>query len=476
MWLFGRKRLLLLVALVLSPMTQAETGLSLLPAPQSLAHPDEGMSALQRELEQLAAAGSYRDAVTPAQTLAEALASDPVLSTQALENLALVQLRAGDLAGGVEHLRQVLDRLRQSGNFRDPRLARPLFALGVAYYQLGDYAKAVEHIEQANFVTRTDRGLESLEQITHDELLLDGLIKTGRLEEALDRLEVSLNIQRQALQRGPELEQALARAARWYRTLNVAYQEGLLHEERLEILAESLGAQSLELVPVYYDLAASYSRRLYDDLEKLQGIKAAERNVSYSFVRSDQMRRTLSFESGNQMDERALLDAEWKAVRALKLALRIQEAQPEPDLAAIADTYVRLGDHYQLIGDSRKARRYYQRAYDLLNENGRSDYLAQIFGAPVPIYQRPLKLPSTDDPGVLSAYQGEAELVLDVNSRGQPRNIELLEIRPEQASVLEDKALRYSRDTIFRPRFTDKGTVETQQMRYIYHFQPSAAR
>ena len=61
-----------------------------------------------------------------------------------------------------------------------------------------------------------------------------------------------------------------------------------------------------------------------------------------------------------------------------------------------------------------------------------------------------------------------------MNSRGQPRNIEVVELRPRQAAILEDKALRYSRDTIFRPRLTEEGTVSTEKMRYIYQFRPAA--
>lgn len=451
----------------------ADTSKWQLPPPYRLLPQDSNLLKTQQQFEQLAAAGRYADAVAPARSLSEALAADPALGLQALENFALMRLHSGDLTGGIESLQQVLARLQQSGNFRDPRLARPLLALGVAYYHAGDLTQAINHIEQGIFVTRTDKGLEAIEQTVHDDVLLDSLVRSGRLEDALDRLDVSLNIQRQALAGGPELEQALARAARWYRDLNAPFQESVLHEERLEMIAARAGENSTELVPVYYDLASSYSRRMHDDLDKLRDMKSAERNVSYSFVRSDQIRRAMNYQYDNRQDDRALIDAEWKAVRALKVALRILEDQPEPDSNAIAETYVRLGDHYQLIGDSRKARRYYQRAYDIFSENGATEYLAQTFGTPVPIYQKPLKLPPTNDPEILSAYQGQAELVLDVNSRGQPRNIELLEVRPKQASALEDKALRYSRDTIFRPRITDKGSVETEKMRYIYHFQPT---
>ncbi|MBB3047493.1 tetratricopeptide (TPR) repeat protein [Litorivivens lipolytica] len=470
----GRDVKRLIALLLCIPSVWAASEVELLPAPASLVLADSQLARLQQQLDRSVAAGQYPQALDSARRLAQALASDPVSGTAALENLGLIEIQSGDAAAGISSLEQVLERLRASGNFRDPRLARPLYAIGVGYYQLKDYLKAIDYIEQANFVTRTDKGLESLEQTRHDDLLLDSLIRVGRVDDAMDRLDVSTNIQRMALKEGPELERALYKAARWYSLLEAAYQESSLHEERLEILAKTYGADSPELVPVYYDLASSYSRRMHDDLDRLRGMKSAERNVSYSFVRSDQVRRAIAYDQGARSDDRTLLDAEWKAVRALKIALRILEDQDEPDLQAIAETYVRLGDHYQLIGNDRKARRYYQRAYDMLHENGATEYLAQTFGSPVPIYQKPLKLPSTNDPAVLSAYQGEAELLLDVNSRGQPRNIEVVELRPQQASVLEDKALRYSRDTIFRPRITEDGTVSTEKMTYIYQFRPGA--
>ena len=474
MAILGRSVKRLIALLLCIPSVWAAGGLELLPPPTSLVLNDSQLTRLQQQVDRSVASGQYREALDSARQLAQALAADPVSGVSALENLGLIEIQAGELDTGIGSLEAVLEKLRGSGSFRDPRLAKPLYALGIAYYQLQDYLKAIDYIEQANFVTRTDKGLESLEQTRHDDLLLDSLIRVGRLEEAMDRLEVSTNIQRQAIGGGPELEQALYRAARWYSLLEASYHESRLHEERLEILAQVVGAESPELVPVYYDLANSYSRRLHDDLERLRDMKAAERNVSYSFVRTDQVRRAIAYDQGARSDDRMLIDAEWKAVRSLKIAQRILEDQPEPDQRAIADSYVRLGDHYQLIGDERKARRYYQRAYDLLHENGATDYLAQTFGTPVPIYHKPLKLPATNDPTLISAYQGEAELLLDVNSRGQPRNIEVVELRPRQAAILEDKALRYSRDTIFRPRLTEEGTVSTEKMRYIYQFRPAA--
>lgn len=461
----------LLLALCVSLPVRADY--ARLPALVSLSLVDSRLAARQQQLEQTMAAGDYPAALQPAQELAQALMADRQLAPVALSNLALVQLRLGDSVGAIGNFQLAIEQLKQGGNFRDPRLTSPLYALGVTYYQAENYPLAIDYFEQANFITRADKGLESLEQTAYDDLLLESFLKTGRLESATDRLESALNIHRQALKGGPELEQALARAARWYRRLDAPYQESRLHEERLEILAAQLGETHPDLVPLYYDLAGSYSRRMRSDLDKLRDIKTAERNVSYSFVRTDQVRRAISNEFGESADNRALLDSEWKAVRALKIALRIQEEQLPPPVSAMGETYVRLGDHYQLLGDDRKARRYYQRAYELLREGGGEESLVSTFGSPVPLYQKPMKLPVTDDPELQSAYQGEIELVMDVNSRGEPRNIEFLEARPKQAEELKDKALRYSRDTIFRPKFTDEGNEGAEQVRFVYQFRPS---
>lgn len=464
-----------MVALLLL-LTVAGSGLadfSRLPALIPLALSDSKLMVHQQALERTVAAGDYTAALRPAEALAQSLAADRQWAAAALNNLALVQLRMGDSVGAIGNFQLAIEKLKASGNFRDPRLPPPLYALAVAYYQAEDYPRAIEHFEQANFITRTDKGLESLEQTAYDDLLLESFVKTGRLESAIDRLESGLNIHRQALKGGPELEQALAQAARWYRRLDAPYQESLLHEERLEILGAERGESHADLVPLYYDLAGSYSRRMRSDLDKLRDIKAAERNVSYSFVRTDQVRRAISNDFGESTDNRALLDSEWKAVRALKIALRIQEAQEPLQPSALGETYVHLGDHYQLIGDERKARRYYQRAYELLRQGAGEERLSETFGRPVPLYQKPMKLPATDDPALQRAYGGEIEVVMDVNSRGQPRNIEFLEARPKQAEELKDKALRYSRDTIFRPKFTDEGNEKAEQVRFVYQFRPS---
>ncbi len=443
-----------------------------LPALAPLLLSDAKLAGTQQVLEREMASGNYAAAVQPAQELARRLEADRQFGPVARTNLALVQLRLGDNDSAVTNLNLAVEQLKMSGNFRDPRLIPALYALGVSYYQAENYPLAIEHFEQANFVVRTDRGLESLEQTAYDELLLESLLKVGRVESAVDRLESGLNIHRQALKSGPELEQALANAAHWYRRLDSPYQESLLHEERLDIMMAERGEEHPDLVPIYYDLASSYSRRMHSDLDKLRDIKTAERNVSYSFVRTDQVRRAISSDFGDGADNRSLLDAEWKAVRALKIALRIQEEQPTPDKAAMGESYARLGDHYQLLGDTRKARRYYQRAYDFLQEAGAEQRLAETFGKPVPLYQKPMKLPATTDPELLQVYRGEIELVMDVNTRGQPRNVEFLEARPGRAEEFKDKVLRNSKDTIFRPRYSDKGTEKTEEMKFIYRFQP----
>ena len=446
---------------------------SRLPGLIALTPAESRLAARQQQLERAVAAGNYAAALQPAQDLAQSLNADRLLAPSALANLALVQLHVGNLEEAIGNFQLAIEKLKQGGNFRDPRLTLPLYALAVAYYQAENYPQAIEYFEQANFITRTDKGLESLEQTAYDDLLLDSFLKSGREDSAIDRLESSLHIHRQALKGGPELEQALARAARWYRKLDAPYQESLLHEERIEILGAERGENHTDLVPLYYDLAGSYSRRMRSDLDKLRDIKAAERNVSYSFVRTDQVRRAISSDFGESTDNRSLLDSEWKAVRALKLALRIQEDQEPAPAAAIGETYVHLGDHYQLIGDDRKARRYYQRAYELLQESAGEERVVETFGRPVPLYQRPMKLPPTNDPELQRAYSGEIEVVLDVNSRGEPRNIEFLEARPKRAEELKDKALRYSRDTIFRPKFSDKGNEQAEQVRFVYQFRPS---
>ena len=201
MAILGRSVKRLIALLLCIPSVWAAGGLELLPPPTSLVLNDSQLARLQQQVDRSVASGQYREALDSARQLAQALVNDPVSGVSALENLGLIEIQAGELDTGIGSLEAVLEKLRGSGNFRDPRMAKPLYALGIAYYQLQDYLKAIDYIEQANFVTRTDKGLESLEQTRHDDLLLDSLIRVGRLEEAMDRLEVSTNIQRQAIGR-----------------------------------------------------------------------------------------------------------------------------------------------------------------------------------------------------------------------------------------------------------------------------------
>ena len=173
----GRDLRRLIALLLCIPSVWAAGELELLPAPASLVLKDSQLVRMQQQLDRSVAAGQYQQALGTARQLAQALANDPVSGAAALENLGLIEIQAGEVSAGIGSLEAVLERLRASGNFRDPRLAKPLYAIGIAHYHLRDYLRAIDYIEQANFVTRTDKGLESLAQTRHDDLLLDSLIR-----------------------------------------------------------------------------------------------------------------------------------------------------------------------------------------------------------------------------------------------------------------------------------------------------------
>lgn len=384
-------------------------------------------------------------------------------------NLAVLAHRENRYQEALTQYRELIDSIEASGHFRHPSMAAPLFGMGAVLQALNEHALAVDTIQRAIFITRTDKGLNSLEQTQYDNNLMQSLLALGDVEGARSRQEVRLELVQRSLPEGPELLAEMAEVAAWYRVMGDYRREADLQQKRLQVLESLYGEDHIELVPACHDLAQAYQRMLRDDIDQLRSSMRLRSNTSFSAVRTRQYEQRLSTGFDDDYQKRDLMNTERQAVIALRTALRIQKdenASPE----ARAKTLVLLGDHYLALGKTRTARRYYDDAWVLLDEHEANEAQQQFFAQPVPVFEKTLPSTLRDDlgPGLLA--KGQITLKLEVSASGKAREVEVTDMEPAEIAKFERRLLRYARQTVFRPRWSDDGAVETPDHQYTYRF------
>lgn len=455
--------------------------------PPALIEPAAGgpAAAQQQEMLRLAARGQDAEAAVIARRVLETIQNAPAATPQQLadawSNLGALQYRNGEFGAAVASYGAAVDALGSAGNYRDPRLATPLFGLGVSQTAAGDHAAAIDTLQRAIFIARADQGLQDPAQLAHDNALMQSLLISGRVEEALDRQSVRTKIMTQALGKTPELIPTIDEAAKWYRVLQHYDLEAEAIEEKVEILENEHGEDDIAVVDAYRQLAQAYNRFIGTDVDKLRLLLRRDNttltvNRGGFFLSPSQARRLEDELDQPTPREQRILDAERAAYSNLKKALRIQEKHPDTPAAELATTETLLGDHYQATGKYRSARRYYKEAYSRLLSAGDQATIDHLFGAPKPLYRKPMRQPRSDDPALLAAYSGAAQLTMRVTRQGKARDVELVSVEPTSARRLSGEIERNARKTVFRPRMTERGPVDTDKVTLRYPLVPKPSR
>jgi len=384
-------------------------------------------------------------------------------------NLAVLSHRENRYQEALKQYRELVDQIEASGHFRHPAMAAPLFGMGSVLQALNEHALAIDTMQRAIFITRTDKGLNSLEQTRYDNNLMQSMLAMGDVESARARQEVRLELVQRSLPEGPELLAEMSEIAAWYRVMGDFRREANIQQRRLEVLESLYGKDHIELVPAYHDLAQAYQRMLREDIDQLRDSMRLRSNTSFSAVRTRQYEQRLSTGFDDDFEKRDLINTERQAVIALRSALRLQEeGQVSPE--AKAKTLVLLGDHHLALGKTRTARRYYNDAWELLDEHEAREAQQQFFAQPVPVFEKTLPSTLRDDLGPALLAKGQITLSLEVSPSGKAREVEVTEIEPSEIAKFERRLLRYARQTVFRPRWSDDGAIETPDHQYTYRF------
>lgn len=348
----------------------------------------------------------------------------------ALVNLGTARHGAGQPVAAMGDFQRAVDILASRGDNRNPALIRPLRGLGRAALSAGDYPAAIRALSRAAFIGRVVHGLHDPAQLAPYDGLIAAQMAIGREEEAarLQRARLAV-IERSAADRPGEQAAALARAGRWFTEVGRYGDARDMQRQRLRVLREARGEDDPALIPALMDLSRTYQPTLQEP----------------AFAGLD----------------------------ALHEALGIQQNRESRDPATLADIRLAIGDFYMRFDRPREAVNEYVKARNLYGEAGDAEALDRL-SQPAVAYLPPIRgLRDRPDAGL--GPRVLVKLVLDVDARGNPRDVEAVSIDPPGLTELQENVRRAHARARFRPRLTAEGAVDAERVSVDHEFHYLAA-
>jgi tetratricopeptide (TPR) repeat protein len=422
----------------------AETGPPPQPAPEIPA-PDARATLLQRrdaaqeQFVRLADEKRYDEAVTLATQIVDltvqAYGDKSIELAGPLTNLATVQMRRGDLTAAESNYQSSITLIERAEGILSPRLINPLVGLGATYNRGGLYGQATEAYQRALRVNHAEQGFYNRDQFKIRDGLTETYLGLEELDQANFQQQTQLAIERRRHgDDSAELVPAIEKLARWYDRTGQYVESRLQWANARRILRETKGPEDPALVDTLIGESQSYQGE--------------------AFLPS--------------------------AVRSLKDALEILDAQPTRDHLKRAEVLVSLGDLYLAVNRVNSAREHYLQAWDDLS--GNDELLAQrddYFARPRRISGQRLDTVAGDDTGTGPRTRPEAFASgyvvanLAVDEDGRVREPKVIESDP--AGFMDEYLLDVLGGSRFRPRIDDGQVVVSEGVVFRHDFQYAKA-
>lgn len=356
-----------------------------------------------------------------------------------LSNLATVQMHRGDLTAAETNYQAAIALIEQADGILSPRLINPLIGLGATYNRAGLYPQAEEAYQRALRVNHAQQGFYNFEQFKIRDGLTETYLGLGKLEEANFQQQTQVAIQRRKHGEGnPELVPAIEKLARWYDRTGQYAEARLQWQTARRLLREARGPRDPALVEVLMGEAQSY-------------------------------------------ESEALLPS---AVRSLKDALEILDAQPDRDHLKRAEVLVALGDLYLAYNKSNSAKERYIQAWQELSASEEfREQRDRYFAKPRRVSGRPLDKVVGDDAGKGPNPRSRPELFaqgyvvvnLGVDEEGRVQAPKIVESEPP--GLMDRQVLDVLGSSRFRPRMDSGDIVRSDDVvfRHDFRYRKAAA-
>lgn len=381
---------------------------------------------------------------TTSTTTTSATATTPALEDQ-----------AQTFAHIVGNYQLAIDRMEAERGAFDPELSETLFGLGKTYEQAGFKPEALEIYKRSLHVSRVNNGLYSLAQ----EPMLRGMISI--YQDQKNWVDATANYNRlyslYAKTYGeddPRILPILDEMNQWHLNayknrkehgLDHLFSSYALSNSAVELVSKHFGPEDLKLVGLLKTLVTTnYYLALHqnDYKEPEPGITFGEQ-PSVTHQSREEVIIGRSYDTGK---------------KAYQRIIEVLHNNPNASLEDQAEAYAELGDWFMLFGKRESSSNAYQQALALLDSKPEAAASKEkLFGSPklLPAF------PNLYEEDTVDA-EGHVRVKLVVTDKGLPREIDILEIVPEDKAGLGYKAKRSVRGFRFRPRFVDNEPVDSE--------------
>lgn len=404
---------------------------------------DERLAAEFERYRSLVAEGALDEADVSAKRIVQMVirihGPESLEASKALNNLALVQYRSGQYGAAIQNFEATVEIIETLEDRLNEKLINPLKGLGAAQLGSGRPDLAKRTFNRAMHITHVNEGPHNIDQVEILESLAQSTMMLGdtkHAREILNRIHV-LNV-RHFEGNDLALIPSLLRRAGWQHAARYYMDERATYRRVVRIIESELGKDDPQLL-----------------------LPLTKLGESYYFV-------DLTQPSGQQPG--AVTSGEIY----FKRAERIADQTHGIDWRALADTKLALADYYIYIDSQTRARKYYEEAWDLFSaDQERLAARAELLEQPVVLSEEPLPeyvgKNSQDVSSTERLLTGTIRVDYTVSARGRVKNIRT-EAMPPQFTDMQRMVHREIRRRVFRPRMTDEGLQQSDNLVFEHSF------
>ena len=373
----------------------------------------------------------------------------------ALTALGDAFLDAGQYAKAEASYNEALQLAERHAGLESERVLAPLLGLGKTLAASGRHQQAVPRLQRALAIQRSQYGLFDLRQQDTLKTLAASLTALDRTEEAQDLMIYRVRTaEKNYGEANLKVIPAVCDLGNWFAEVGMSAEARMTFQMALNIAGDKESLNAPILVEPLRGIARAYMLRMSypEDWKPRPPRHHCPGQGPCWFPNSP---------PGGEPRE---LNREGE--HALQRALRILEAQPGASMQTLIETLIQMGDWHQIEKAPRKALPYYQRAWKLIHEAASlSSSAATALDVPVRVYY-PTPQIVVDVPAASAkeTRSNSVQVEFTVAADGSVRDARIVDhdTREKYAQQIFD-AVRAAR---FRPKFVDGQAVAAPGITY----------
>jgi hypothetical protein len=361
---------------------------------------------------------------------------------QALQNLAAIQYLRKDLAPAIRNYRAAVDTVVAREDLLSADLVLPLQALAIAYDADEQPVEAFNTLTRALHVSNVNFGPHSLEQVPIIESIMDMHYAHGDDESGNDALDrITMIYTRQFGRESDELLPIIRRRAAEFRRQRMVFEERREWRHMLDVIRRTRGDDDLAMIEPLTGLGENFMAEMTHLVFRA---RPTGPTAEYYFLQ----------------------------------AQAIADGNPHSDAMTRVRCMLKLADYYTRIDMSAQARKWYGQAWALMShddallaERARLMERPNTLYAPPPVRYANFGYDlDTRDVRDSDYAEGHVVVAYDVDDRGRPRDIEIIEAEPPDFGRMEAHVTATLKNYVYRPRYRAGIPRAVNNLRFRHDF------